>query len=379
MQGLRLLFPYLKKYKFRLALGLFFVTTSNICSTYTPRIVGNTIDIIKTGHFTSQDIIISIIYLLLLTLGSGFFMFLTRQTIIVASRLIEFDLRNDFLFAIESQPMSYFHKNSTGNLMSHATNDIQAAREFLGPAIMYFANAVTTFSFAMYFMLKLNPIITTIALIPLPIITVVVYFIGKKVYSAFKDVQERFSSLTTQAQESFSGIRVIRSYVREKYENKLFFDLSEDYMQKNMRLARIQALMMPTMLILIGLSQLFVLGFGGWQVIHNQATLGDLTQFFIYINLLIWPVAAIGWVTNLVQRAGASCTRLQNILDSKPEINQEIIFKKGIKNIEGTIEFQNVSLNYENTTNPALNNVSFKLEKVNRLELRERLVVVSHL
>jgi len=310
-----------------------------------------------------QEIYYSIAYILLLTLGSGLFMYFTRRTIIDASRLIEYDLRKDFLDAIEPQSINFYNKNSTGSLMALATNDISAAREFLGPAIMYAANTVTTFSFALYFMLSLNPLMTLIALIPLPLITLATYKTGKKIHDAFKNVQEQFSHLTTQAQESYSGIRIVKSFNREKYESEKFRELSVDYVSKNLRLARIQSLMMPSLMVLVGFSQILVLGFGGWQILHKSATFGDLTQFFIYINLLIWPVAAIGWVTNLVQRAGASTARLGRIFDAVPDIKNTNKTNYSVTQINGSIEFSNVSLNYNGSLHKALDSVNLEISR----------------
>lgn len=358
MKELSRFLPYLKRYKFKIILGFVFVTISNISSTMIPKVVGTTIDNIKQTSFTMDQITTSLLMIIGLTLSSGLFMFLTRQTIIVVSRYIEYDLRSDFLFSIEKQAMDFFNQNPTGSIMAHITNDISAAREFLGPAIMYGANTLTTFIFALYFMLNLNPTITLIALIPLPLIAYTTYKIGHKVHFAFKRVQEQFAKLTTQAQESFSGIRVIKSYVREDYESKRFSELSKDYLFKNLKLARVQSLMMPVLMILVGSSQILILGYGGFQVINGNATLGDIAQFFIYINLLIWPIAAIGWVTNLVQRASASAARLSQILDKKPSIVEGNIVNLGNISKVTEIRYDNVSLRYSEDGPLVLKNIN---------------------
>jgi ATP-binding cassette, subfamily B, multidrug efflux pump len=359
------LFPYLKHYKNHLLFGFIFVTVSNICSTYLPRIVGRTIDMLGKGNFTKEQVLVNIGYLLALTAGSGLFMFLTRRTIIVASRLIEYDLRRDFLLSIEKQSINFFHKNPTGKLMAFVSNDISAAREFIGPAIMYGANTITTFCFAMYFMLKLNPVITLLALIPLPLIAVFTYFTGSRVHIAFKNVQEQFSKLTAFSQESFSGIRVAKGYNREEYESENFAKESKDYYKKNLRLARIYALMMPVFLVLVGLSLLIVLGYGGMLVIENKATLGDLTQFFIYLNLLIWPIAAIGWITNIIQRASASIERLGKIFDEVPDMQEKLTNKSLV--IRGNINFGNISLKYDNTGYYSLSEINLVIPQGSKL------------
>ncbi|MFA5511576.1 MAG: ABC transporter ATP-binding protein [Candidatus Kapaibacterium sp.] len=362
MKELKRLYPYLSKYKHKLILGFFFVTISNLASTYVPRIVGSTIDMISMEQFTMGDVMTEISKILLLVLISGFFMFWTRRTIIVASREIEYDLRNDMFDSIKVQSSSFFHKNPTGNLMAYATNDIPSAREFLGPAIMYSSNTLATFTFALYFMFSLDPWIALVGLIPLPIVAYVTYLIGKKIHIAFKDVQAQFADLTTQAQEAISGARVIRAYTREAFESIRFSRLSKKYLIKNLRLARLEAFMMPTLMVLVGLSQLSVLAYGGMKVLEGESTLGDLTQFFIYLELLIWPVAAVGWVTNLVQRGSASSERLGKLLDIEPEIiDNEITDKDNIIK-SGKIEYKNVSLQYSPLLPKVIDDVSFTVE-----------------
>lgn len=361
MKELKRLFPYLIRYKNKLLLGFLFVTISNLSSTYVPRIVGGSIDTISSGNFTMDGLLIEIGKILVLVFFSGFFMFWTRRTIIVASREIEYDLRKDMFDSIKTQTTSFYHRNPTGNLMAYATNDIPAAREFLGPAIMYSANTITTFSFALYFMFSLDPYITLIGLIPLPIVAYVTYLIGKKIHIAFKDVQSQFAELTTQAQETLSGVRVIRAYTREAFENLRFATMSRSYLMKNLRLARLEAFMMPILMVLVGLSQLGVLAYGGYQVINDNSTLGELTQFFIYLELLIWPVAAIGWITNLVQRGSASASRLGSLMEQSTDIADDDVTNH--KNVieKGEIEFKNVSLKYNPELPYALHDVSLKI------------------
>ena len=362
MKELARLFPYLKKHRLRLLLGFLFVTISNICSTSVPKFVGSIVDGMQKTTIQQESVNNSIGIILLLTIGLCFFMFLTRKTIIVASRLIEYELRNDLLAALERQSLSFYHKNSTGSLMALTTNDISAMREFLGPALMYSANTLTTFSFALAFMSALNPSITMIALLPLPFMAFLTYFIGKKVHVGFRDVQEQFSTLTSQAQEAFSGVRVIRAYRRESHETKEFEQHSSLYQQRNIRLAFLQSLTMPSMMALVGFSNLLVLGYGGMLVIQGKATIGDLSQFFIYLNQLIWPVAAIGWVTNLIQRAAASAKRVGDIMDMRSDImdsNQSIESSHD----DSGIEFHHVGMKYPGRTMPALHDVSFRIPK----------------
>ncbi|MBL7999106.1 MAG: ABC transporter ATP-binding protein, partial [Candidatus Kapabacteria bacterium] len=297
-------------------------------------------------------------YILLFTIGSGFFMFLTRKTIIVASRKIEYDVRKDFLHSIEQQSASFFTRRSTGALMAHATNDIAAVREFIGPAVMYSANTITTFCFAMTLMLRLNPTLTLYTILPLPLIALLTFRIGKKVNIAYKNVQQQYEMLTTVAQESFSGVRVIRGYAREESEATAFAASGEEYVSRNMVLARIQSMSMPAMMVLVGCTQIIILILGGFFVMHGNATVGTIAQFFMYINQLIFPIAAIGWVTNIVQRGAASTARLMNIFDEKPDIPMDA---DGVAFTNGDIEFAHVGFTYPYTQIPVLQDISLTI------------------
>lgn len=350
MKELFRLKPYFVRHKWMFLLGFVFVTISNICSTSLPRVVGKTIDSIAQSvgknTFSNADIAWHIGLMFALTAGSGFFMFLTRKTMIVASRKIEYELRADVLGALERQPLQYFQRTPTGELMAYSTNDIAAIREFFGPAVMYSANTLTTAVFALSMMIALSPLITVMALLPMPFVSFAVYRIGSRVHVLFKDAQDHYAKMTAKAQENLSGVRVIRAYGREEDEIKAFHGMGEGYLQKMMRLVNIEAVMMPLMISLIGLSQVLVLGAGGYLVMRGQATIGDVTQFFIYLNLLIWPVIAIGWVTNLIQRASASTGRLGRVFDAVSDIADTEETNRSITTIQGNVEFRNVRLKY---------------------------------
>lgn len=309
LSELKRLLPYLRRYRGRTTLGLAFITLSNVCSTTVPHVVGTTIDTLKQNDISQQSVPWLISQILLLTIGSGFFMFCTRRTIIVMSRLVEEDLRNDFTGALKKQPARFFHDRSTGSLLAHFSNDIGSVREFIGPAIMYTANTITTFALALWWMVKLNGWLSAAILIPVPLVATLTYRLGRKIHANYRTVQEHYEHITTHAQESASGIRVIRAYARGENEAHRFDDLSRDYYRKNMRLARVQALMMPGMTVLFNLSYVIVIGFGGYLVATSALTVGELTQFFIYLNQLLWPIAAIGWVTSMIQRGAASIGR----------------------------------------------------------------------
>lgn len=342
---LRRLLPYINRYKWRLLLGLVFVTISNICSTSVPRVVGRTIDTLSTSRTTGEPIEWLITQILLLTIGSGLFMFATRRTIIVMSRFIEEDLRNDFVNAIARQPQQFYHDRSTGSLIAHFSNDIGSIREFIGPAIMYSANTVTTFLFALSWMITLNLPLTLAILIPVPLVATLTYRLGRKIHQKYRIVQEQYEHITTHAQELASGIRVVRAYVRGEHESQRFNALSREYYQKNIGLAKVQSLMMPGMTVLFNISYVIVIGVGGYLVTKNSLTVGELTQFFIYLNQLLWPIAAIGWVTSMIQRGAASMGRLGAIIDMQSSITDGPLQPSEIR---GDIVVRDVSLAYAN-------------------------------
>jgi ATP-binding cassette subfamily B protein len=358
LSELKRLLPYLRRYRSRTVLGLAFITLSNICSTTVPHVVGTTIDTLRQNDVLQQSVPWLIAQILLLTIGSGFFMFCTRRTIIVMSRLVEEDLRNDFTVALKKQPAKFFHDRSTGSLLAHFSNDIGSVREFIGPAIMYTANTITTFAFALSWMVNLNGWLSVAILIPVPLVATLTYRLGRKIHANYRTVQEHYEHITTHAQESASGIRVIRAYARGDNEAHRFDDLSRDYYRKNMRLARVQALMMPGMTVLFNLSYVIVIGFGGYLVATSALSVGELTQFFIYLNQLLWPIAAIGWVTSMIQRGAASIGRLGAIIDA----SSSIVSGEGSQHeIVGQVEFHNVSLEYD-PGQTVLENVSFRID-----------------
>lgn len=358
MGALKRVLPYLKRYRGRIILGLVFVTISNVFAVWVPRVIGETIDALNKG-ITADEIAMNALEIVGLSILSGIFLFLTRQMIIVTSRLIEQDLRNDFMRHVQSLSMKWYTTTTTGDIMALATNDIPRVREFVGPALMYSANTITTFAFALVMMLQLDVEITLMALLPLPFVSYTVYRLGKKVHVLFGHVQNQYAGLTSNAQEAISGVRVIRGYVRETWAESTFAKLSELYRQKNMEYIRVDSLMMPAMMFLIGLSQIVVLWIGGGKVIAGTSSIGEITQFIAYISMLIWPVIAIGWITNLVQRASAAMKRLNEVFDLKPTIADNPETNTSIQRLEGKIEFRNVSLRYTEGMPEILKNVSF--------------------
>lgn len=272
-------------------------------------------------------------------------------------------MRQDFWSHIQKLSLRFFQNNSTGNIMAHATNDISAVRMFVGPAVMYSIDTVSKFIIIIVIMLTLSPSLTLYSLLPLPFLSYLVYQLSKKIHEKFTIIQEKFADLTTKTQESFSGIRVIKSYVRELNEINSFTNLSKDYLEKNMDKVKIQALFMPILYLITGLSSIIVIWLGGGMVINNQLTIGEITAFVAYLGLLIWPVIAFGWVMNIIQQASASMKRLLKFWDENIEINDSSSTKYSINSICGNIEFKNVSFRYNDNTVNVLKNLNFKINK----------------
>jgi len=358
---LRLL-PYLARYRRTLLWGLLTVVMSNVFTVALPVFVGRAIDVLKTGIVSGtlhrSDLVMYAGLVVGSSLVAGFFTFLTRQTIIVVSRHVEFDLRNDFLSSIQKLPLSYFQETPTGDLMALATNDIGAVRNALGPGIMYPTDTIMTFVLVLGVLLYTDWQITLLALIPLPFVSFVVYRLGKLVHEKFEERQEQYSRLTTRAQESLSGIRVIKTYVREEHETRLFRDLSWDYLRKNLVLARVQSIMWPLMFLLIGFSLVITLYVGGGKVMDGRMTIGTLTAVFAYLSMLIWPMIAFGWVINMLQQGSASMSRLVKTMDVVPEIGDTADTNHEITSITGAIEFRHMTFRHHGAERAALNDIS---------------------
>jgi len=365
MKPLLRLTPYLLRYKKTLLLGLATVVLSNLFNVIQPRLIGLAIDKLKTGtelhHIDEKSIVFYAAAVVGLSLIAGFFTFLTRQTIIVTSRHIEFDMRNDFLSHIQKLSLSYFQNTPTGDLMAHATNDINSVRNALGPGIMYPTDTLMTFTMTLVMMFWSNWQLTLLALIPLPLVSYAVYKLGKLIHEKFEGRQEQFSRLTMRAQENLSGIRIVKAYVREKYEIDLFQDLSQDYLRRNLVLAKIQSLMWPLMFLLVGCSLVITVYVGGLKVMDGEISIGTLTAFFGYLSMLIWPMIAFGWVVNILQQGAASMARLSKIMDTKPEIDDSNVTIHSITDISGQIEFRNVSFIHKNASIPTLRNINLTI------------------
>ncbi|NJD21140.1 MAG: ABC transporter ATP-binding protein [Melioribacter sp.] len=351
---------YFIRYKTKLVLGIIFILGSNLANVYIPINVMQSID-----SFSKQldiQVIVNLVILLLIAATiSNVFRFFIRQTIIVVSREIEFDLRQDFWTHIQKLPLRFFQNNSTGNIMSHATNDIAAVRMYVGPAVMYTIDNGIKFILTFAVMISLSPILTLYALLPLPLLSFVVYFVMKKMHVKYTRIQEKISDLTTKAQESFSGIRVIKSYEREDHEIKEYTKESAEYLNRKMDQVKLQAMFMPVFFMIAGLSAIIVVLTGGNMVINKTLSIGVIVAFMLFLVDLIWPMISFGWVANMIQQADASMKRLLKIFNEPYEISNEDT-DYSMQEIKGDIEFKNVSFRYSENLPWILKNLNFKIK-----------------
>ena len=371
MKSLNYLNKYLYKYKGRLLLGVLFICFSNYFGVEMPKVVKNAVndflgELNHTNDFHSILILslkLAGIYMLFSFL-KGFFLFLTRQTIIIMSRLVEYDLKNEIYDQYQKLDYTFYKKNNTGDLMNRISEDVGQVRQYLGPGLMYTINLAILSIMAIYTMMKINVSLTLIALAPLPIMSVLIYKVSSKMNALSKFVQQEQSMLSTIVQETFSGIRVIKAYLRELEMQSRFEESSNAYKDKTMKQVRINALFMPTIVFLIGLSTLLAIYYGGLLTYKKIITPGDIVAFIFYINMLTWPFASVGWVTSIIQRASASQERINEFLKIIPSIqnqNQEKL--DGIH----SVEFKNVSFQYAENLPMVLKDISFKVKKGERI------------
>jgi ATP-binding cassette subfamily B protein len=361
MKSLLRLNPYLWRYRRELLAGVVCVLLTNFFMMSAPKFVGRAIDTMS-GNFTSSDVLRYVLLALLCSALSGVFMFLVRQFIIVASRKIEYDIKNDFYAHLQRLSPQFFRQSNTGDLMSRATNDLNAVRNYLGPGIMYSLNTVFRLIFALSAMLTVSPMLTLFALLPAPVLSYLVYRMGKAIHEQSQILQAKYGELSTKVQENLAGIRVVKAYAREESDTAAFAALNREYYDQNLKLARLQALFYPSMSALLGLSVMLILWIGGQYVIHGKMTLGDIAQFLVYMTSLAWPLISIGWVTNILQRAAAAQLRLDEVMLTQPDIADKASDEQ--VSIEGEIEFRQVSFAYP--TQPerlVLKNLSFKIPK----------------
>ncbi len=376
MKELSHLNKYLYKYKHLLLLGFLFLVISNYFAVWPARVVRYALDYVTESFtlyrvFEGGDLSSSIFseletgvlilgaLMILMALLRGFFLFLVRQTIIVMSRKIEYDLKNEIYEQYQSLPLSFYRRNNTGDLMNRISEDVSRVRMYLGPAIMYGVNLLILFPMVIYQMLRVNAELTMYALLPLPLLSVGIYFVNNIINKRSEEIQRSLSNLSTFVQEAFSGIRVIKSFVRERDSARTFLKESEDYKHKSLRLIFVNALFFPLIMALIGLSVILTIYIGGNQVIQGQISYGNIAEFVIYVNMLTWPVTSLGWITSIIQRAAASQKRINEFLQ---EENSIVSTENVVADIAGDITFRNVSFTYPDSGIVALKDISFEVK-----------------
>ncbi|MBX2960747.1 MAG: ABC transporter ATP-binding protein [Flavobacteriales bacterium] len=377
MKSLKYLNKYLFKYKYRLLLGTVFIVISNIFALYPAQIIRETFNLVEAklsnkvidsssffgDLFNSlsfgKAILTFGIIVFALALIKGLFVFFTRQTIIIMSRLIEYDLKNEIFNHFQQLDTSFYKENNTGDIMNRISEDVSKVRMYLGPGIMYSINLITLFALVVPVMFSINVKLTLYSLTPLPILSIIIYYVSSRINKQSEEVQAKLSDITTLSQETYSGIRIIKSFVKEKLFISKLYNENEDYLKNSMSLVKTNAVFAPVMMMLIGLSTIFTIYVGGLEYIAGNVTMGNILEFVFYINMLTWPVTAIGWVTSIVQRAAASQTRINEFLNTKPKIENPTNDKF---NYEGHIVFDNVSFTYPESGIKALKNISFEVK-----------------
>ena len=374
MKELRYLNKYLFKYKKRILLGLLITIIARIFALITPNLIGDSITILENFFITNSvndDLVkTKLLQNILIIVGSaflaGFFTFIMRQMLINVSRFIEFDLKNEIYSKYQELNSEFYKKNRTGDLMNRVSEDVSKVRMYIGPAIMYTINTVTLFIIVVTYMLIVAPKLAFYTLLPLPFLSLLIYFISVKINTKSKIVQEFLSKLTTYTQESFSGVKIIKAYTIEGSINKKLKFLASECKDKNMSLAKIQAWFFPLMILLIGISNIIVVYIGGIQYMKGIIELGILAEFIIYVNMLTWPVATVGWVSSIIQQAEASQKRINEFLKSDSIVKTSDGFKC---KIHGKIEFKKVQFMYPETKILALNEISFRIDSNSSLAI----------
>lgn len=387
MNHLSHLNKYFVRYKWRLLLGVLFIIASNIFGVMMPKVIGSSIDHIqeKIGLLRRgledaagrESIVDDLVFYgmsaaglyMLFSLLKGLFLFFTRQTIIVTSRFIEYDLKNEVFAHYQKLDQAFYKRNNTGDLMNRISEDVSQVRMYLGPAVMYTINLAVLFVLVISSMVETNGELTLLVLAPLPIMSVIIYYVSKIINKKSELVQQQQSWLSTFVQETFSGIRVLKAFQREKEFSREFDNASEEYLNRNMSLVRTNAFFMPTIVMLIGLSTIITIWVGGIKAMNGEITNGNIAEFVIYVNMLTWPFASVGWVTSLVQRAAASQKRINEFLRTEPVI---VNGREEPDALEGRIEFDNVSFTYPDSGIEALHDVSF------RVDPGETLAIIGH-
>jgi ATP-binding cassette subfamily B protein len=360
-KNLKPLWPYLSKYRVTLFWGAITVLFNNGLWVLSPQVVRRAVDDLNHNGITHQKILIFSALLVGLALSKGVFQFLTRWLVIGVSREIEYDLRNDLFRHLESLSYSHYQKNRTGDIMARATNDLNAVRMLLGPAIMYTANTLVFTAVALVFMWRISPKLTLYTFAPLPLASIVVQYFGRRIHERFEKIQAQFSDISARAQENFSGARVVRAYAQEEAEIALFETSNQEYVTRSLPLARLTGMLWPTLEMLLGFALVLVLWLGGREVLTHNISLGDFVAFNTYIVMLTWPIIALGWVINIFQRGTASMGRINEILVAQPEITDAAVATdlKQTQTLRGEIEFRHLDFSYDGV--PVLKDVNLTI------------------
>ena len=367
MKELKYLNKFFLKYRNKIIIGILITIIARIFALVAPNLVGDSITLIEkyflensiSENLLKEKLLINIFLIIGSAFVAGIFTFLMRQTLINVSRYIEFDLKNEIYNKYQDLDQKFYKNNRTGDLMNRISEDVSKVRMYVGPALMYTINTIALFIIIISYMVSVAPTLTAYTIIPLPILSFLIFKLSKKINIKSKKVQESLSRITTYTQESFSGISVIKSNTIEKEVVNSMMNYSNDTKQKNIDLAKFQSWFFPMMILLIGISNIIVIYIGGKQYINNQIDLGVLAEFIIYVTMLTWPVATVGWVTSIVQQAEASQKRINEFLKEKSNIKN--LFNDNY-DFKGEIEFNNVKLIYPETKIVAINNLSFKID-----------------
>ncbi len=341
---MRPLLPYLKRYRWGFVIGALCILFSNGAQAGLPRVIGNAAQSLSSG-VTRHKLFVFTVEVLALAAIRGIFLFLTRWVLIGISRDIEFDLRNDLFAHLETLSYSYYQRMRTGDIMARVTNDLNAVRMLMGPAIMYSANTIVFTALALWFMVHNSPKLTLYAFLPLPIVSVTIQYFGRRIHQRFERIQAMFSDISARAQENFSGVRVIRAYVQEEAEIAAFESANEEYVARSLKLVRLMGMLWPTLELMLGLALVLILWLGGREVLAGRMRIGAFTAFNIYMMQLTFPIIALGWVVSIFQRGTASLVRLNEIMQEKPEIEDEAEAQD--RRVEGEIEFRGLNFEYE--------------------------------
>lgn len=357
LKSLRPLFPYIKKYKSAYIWGGLCVLLMNGTWILFPLVIRSAINDLRRD--VSLHTLWRVSLLLLLVAGvKGIFQFLTRWIVIGASREIEFDLRNDLFRHLEGLSYSFYQKTRTGDIMARSTNDLNAVRMLLGPAIMYSANTIVFTAGALIFMMSISPKLTLYAFLPLPVVSIVIQYFGRRIHERFERIQAMFSDISARAQENFSGVRVIRAYVQEKSEIAGFETANREYIARSLKLVRLMGMLWPTLETMLGLAIVLLLWLGGREVLQHRINVGDFVAFNTYMVQLTWPVIALGWVINIFQRGTASLGRIHQLMTEKPEITDADAVP-ALPEPQGAIEFRNLNFSYNGT--PVLHDINLSI------------------